>query len=93
MQFEKRPLFWVFPIINALQALVFMLLYRVKVITIDNVSDENAPLRAVVISSIALVLILFICTFLLHLYWAICFSIAIGMILSFEKSLKKIFRI
>ena len=77
LQGRHNDLLLIFPGLNLLYACLMVFLWRMKLIRIDSVSDDDATLPEVFLSFIIIMVILVMLQYRFNYYWAITFTIAI----------------
>lgn len=68
---------WIFPGFNALLATLYFFGWWFGFVTISKISDQQASLQEIIISSMVVTGLFLFCHFRLHTYWAVTFSICI----------------
>ena len=70
---KSSDLWIIFPILNILNSVSLILLFKMGVINENSISDENTNYWELVIGSFVLITIIFISNFIYKNYWAITF--------------------
>jgi len=81
----------VFPIWNIINSFLMLIMFYMKAIDEDCISDRKAAPLRIFLGLIAVVAIFLLCNYVFKLYWAITFSICIIYTTSFDRALQNIF--
>jgi hypothetical protein len=81
----------IFPIWNAINGALLLLMLRFRIIDEECVSDRDATIKEVAIGLIAVLVIFIFCNNIFELHWAITFSICIVYTTSFDRALQSVF--
>lgn len=80
-----------FPIWNIIYGGLLLLMFRMRLIGINRISDQNATRRQIMLGLIAVLIIVVCCQFWFRLHWAITFSICIAYTTSLDKAVRSVF--
>ncbi|MEK6943172.1 MAG: hypothetical protein AABX00_03870 [Nanoarchaeota archaeon] len=81
---KSSDLWIIFPILNILNSVSLILLFKMGVINENSISDENTNYWELVIGSFVLITIIFISNFIYKNYWAITFSMSVAYATNFN---------
>ena len=68
----------IFPIMNLINAILLIIMFRAKIIDEACISDENASRPEILVGSAALLIIFAFSHYIMHNYWALTFSICLA---------------
>ncbi len=80
-----------FPIWNIIYGGLLLLMFRMRLIGINRISDRNATRRQIILGLIAVLIIVICCQFWFRLHWAVTFSICIAYTTSLDKAVRSVF--
>jgi DNA-directed RNA polymerase subunit RPC12/RpoP len=81
----------VFPIWNIINSLLMLIMFYMKVIDDECISDRKAAPVQIFLGLTAIVVIFLLCNYVFKLHWAITYSICIIYTTSFDRGLQSIF--
>ena len=81
----------IFPIWNAINGALLLLMLRFRIIDEECISDRDATIKEVAIGLIAVLVIFIFCNNIFELHWAITYSICIIYTTSFDRALQSVF--
>ncbi len=81
----------IFPIWNAINGALLLLMLRFRIIDEECISDRDATIKEVAIGLIAVLVIFIFCNNIFELHWAITYSICIIYTTSFDRGLQSVF--
>lgn len=84
-------LWGIFPILNFVNAMLLLFLFRIGKINEKSISDEQSKLWEITLGSIMVLIIIFISHYIYKNYWALTFSIAVSYATSLNESIKNLF--
>ncbi|MBN2020016.1 MAG: hypothetical protein JW749_07315 [Sedimentisphaerales bacterium] len=80
-----------FPVWNAINSALLLLMWRFRIIDERCFIDRNASSFQVIFGLMAILVIFIFCNYIFKLYWAITFSICIVYTTSFDRALQSVF--
>jgi len=69
--------FIIFPILNIINALILLFMYRTNIVDEHNIADENASLIQIIFTSIVVVTLFVLCNHMYNLIWIQTLSICV----------------
>lgn len=81
----------IFPLMNLINAILLIIMFRAKIIDEACISDENASRPEILIGSVALLLIFAFSQYIMHNYWALTFSICLAYTTMINEFFTRIF--
>lgn len=88
---DSHGLLLVFPLWNILSGVLLLLLYRLRFIGEDAVTDDDASRLSVIVGVIVVTAVFAACHFHFHMYWAVTFSICVAYATSLNDIIQKTF--
>jgi hypothetical protein len=92
--FKESPgWLFVFPVWNIINSILLIVMQYVNLFDEDRISNRDATITQVILGSIAILIIFYICNYIFNLHWAITYSICIIYTTSFDRGMQSVFPI
>ena len=88
---ESPGWLFLFPVWNIINSILLIVMQYVNLFDEDRISDRDATITQVILGSVAILIIFYICNNVFKLHWAITYSICIIYTTSFDRGLQSVF--
>lgn len=88
---DNRSWLIIFPAWNIINAAFLLLMFRLKIVDTDCITEERASFVQVILCLISIAIVLAICHYIFKLRWPFTYSICVCFVMSLHKSLQDIF--